>query len=67
MGNSSGGPLDLSHLASTASQNLSSELGGNGGISAGGKLGSAASVHSLLQLHKSAGKNFTNSAKVQIF
>ena len=61
VGTSSGGPLDLSHLASSASSpnaNGGVDLGANGGPAvAGGKLGTAASVHSLLQLHKSAGEN----------
>ena len=56
-GTSSGGPLDLSHLASSASHH-SLNAAANGvdlGANGGGKLGTAASVHSLLQLHKSAG------------
>ena len=62
VGTSSGGPLDLSHLASSASSPNANgvDLGANGGPAvAGGKLGTAASVHSLLQLHKSAGEDFS--------
>ena len=49
--------MDLSHLASSASHH-SLNAAANGvdlGANGGGKLGTAASVHSLLQLHKSAG------------
>ena len=65
---STGGPLDLSHLASNHHHqshhhhlhvpglvdNCNGALGG--GTGSVGKLPSAASVHSFLQLHKSAGK-----------
>lgn len=64
-----GGPLDLSHLASNHHHqshhhhlhvpglvdNCNGAVGG--GTGSVGKLPSAASMHSFLQLHKSAGKN----------
>ena len=57
-GTATGGPLDLSHLASNhhhvpGLDNCNGAVGGGSG--AMGKLPSAASVHSFLQLHKSAG------------
>ena len=59
VGTSSGGPLDLSHLASSVtSHSLNAANGVDLGANGGGKLGTAASVHSLLQLHKSAGDDF---------
>ena len=59
-----GGPLDLSHLASNHHHQTHHHIPGldncNGALGGGagsvGKLPSAASVHSFLQLHKSAGK-----------
>ena len=51
--------MDLSHLASSVtSHSLNAANGVDLGANGGGKLGTAASVHSLLQLHKSAGDDF---------
>ena len=63
---SGGGPLDLSHLASNHHQPSHDTTGG-----VGGKVPSAASMHSFLQLHKSAGNllgwQIHTGAKIYIF
>ena len=58
---SNGGPLDLSHLTSSAQPQTVSEVIANASGNGGGKMARTSSMHSLLGLQKSAGNNFVHS------